>query len=80
MANSTDMYFLNPRPAQYNTGGVYDGRGRTTPNAQIHSQYASPQSDGRQMDQSAWSPASVEPRRGKKDKDGHGKRCGCVIM
>jgi hypothetical protein len=78
------MYFSNPRPTQYNAnGGVYDGHGhgsRVTSNA--HSQYASPQSEGRQMDQTAWSPASVVPsRRGKKDKnDGHGKGCGCVIM
>lgn len=74
------MYFSNPRPTQYQNGGVYNGGQRVASNAQ--SQYASPQSDGRQMDQSAWSPASIEPNRGrnKKKEDGHGKGCGCVIM
>jgi hypothetical protein len=80
MAKATDMYFSNPRPTQYQNGGVYDGQARGNGH-NTHSQYASPQSDGRQMDQSAWSPASVEPnRRGKKDNDGHGRGCGCVIM
>jgi len=74
MAKATDMYFTNPRPTQYQNGGVYDGHGRTA------SQYASPQSDGRQMDQSAWSPASIEPSRDRKKEEGHGKGCGCVIM
>lgn len=76
MAKATDMYFSNPRPTQtqYQNGGVHDGNGR------IASQYASPQSDGRQMDQSAWSPASLEPSRNRKKEEGHGKGCGCVIM
>jgi hypothetical protein len=74
MAKATDMYFSNPRPTQYQNGG----QGRMASNVQ--SQYVSPQSDGRQMDQSAWSPASLEPSRNRKKEDGHGKGCGCVIM
>ena len=74
MAKATDMYFSNPRPTPYQNGG----HGRMTSNAQ--SQYASPQSDGRQMDQSAWSPASLEPSRNRKKEEGHGKGCGCVVM
>jgi hypothetical protein len=74
MAKATDMYFSNARPTQYQNGG----QGPMASNVQ--SQYASPQSGGRQMDQSAWSPASLEPSRNRKKEEGHGKGCGCVIM
>jgi hypothetical protein len=78
MAKATDMYFSNSRPTQYQNG--VQGHGRTASNTNVQSQYASPQSDGRQMDQSAWSPASLEPGRNRKKEEGHGKGCGCVIM
>jgi hypothetical protein len=78
MAKATDMYFSNPRPTNYQNGGP--GRMASNSNAHSQSQYASPQSDGRQMDQSAWSPASLEPSRNRKKEEGHGKGCGCVIM